>query len=60
LLSIDETIERIDTVTADDLRALTDELWSPDRLSAAGIGPDEERFDEAVAAVAGAPVASGP
>jgi predicted Zn-dependent peptidase len=60
LLSIDETIARIDAVTLDDLRTLADELWSPERLSVAGIGPDEDRFDEAVGAVAGAPVASGP
>ena len=51
LLSLDETVERIDAVTLDDLAGLVDELWSPDRLSAAGIGPDEERFDEALAAV---------
>jgi predicted Zn-dependent peptidase len=51
LLSLDETIDRIDAVTLDDLAGLVDELWSPDRLSAAGIGPDEERFDEALSAV---------
>jgi predicted Zn-dependent peptidase len=51
LLSLDETIERIDVVTIDDLRSLAIELWAPDRLSAAGIGPDQERFDEAVEAV---------
>jgi len=51
LLSLDETVERIDAVTLDDLAGLVDELWSPERLSAAGIGPDEERFDEALGAV---------
>jgi predicted Zn-dependent peptidase len=51
LLSLDETVERIDAVTLEDLAGLVDELWSPDRLSAAGIGPDEERFDEALAAI---------
>ena len=51
LLSLDETVERIDAVTLDDLAQLVDELWAPDRLSAAGIGPDEERFDEALAAI---------
>ena len=51
LLSLDETVERIDAVTLDDLAGLVDELWSPDRLSAAGIGPDEERFDDALAAI---------
>ncbi len=51
LLSLDETVERIDAVTLEDLAGLVDELWSPDRLSAAGIGPDEARFDEALAAI---------
>jgi predicted Zn-dependent peptidase len=51
LLSLDETVERIDAVTLEDLAGLVDELWSPERLSAAGIGPDEARFDEALAAV---------
>jgi predicted Zn-dependent peptidase len=51
LLSLDETVERIDAVTIEDLAGLVDELWSPDRLSAAGIGPDEERFEEALGAI---------
>jgi predicted Zn-dependent peptidase len=51
LLETDELMERIDAVTLDDLRALTDELWAPDRLSAAGIGPDETAFREAAAEV---------
>jgi predicted Zn-dependent peptidase len=49
LLSLDEVVARIDAVTVDDLRELIDELWVPARLSAAGIGPAEERFDEALA-----------
>jgi predicted Zn-dependent peptidase len=52
LLSIDETIARIDAVTVDDLHGLVDELWAPERLSVAGIGPDQARFDEAAATVA--------
>jgi predicted Zn-dependent peptidase len=52
LMPIDEVVEHIDEVSLEDLRALTDELWDPDRLSAAGIGPDPERFDEALAGVA--------
>ena len=48
LLALDEVVERIDAVTLDDLAALADELWAPERLSAAGIGPDAERFDEAL------------
>jgi predicted Zn-dependent peptidase len=51
LLEPDEIMERIDAVTLDDLRALTDELWAPERLSAAGIGPDEDAFRAAVAEV---------
>ncbi len=51
LLALDEVVERIDGVTLSDLAALTEELWAPERLSAAGIGPDAERFDEALRAV---------
>ena len=42
---------RIDAVTLDDLRGLVEELWVPDALSAAGIGPDEAAFTDAVAGV---------
>jgi predicted Zn-dependent peptidase len=52
LMALDEVVERIDAVTLSDLVALTEELWPPERLSAAGIGPDAERFDEALRAVA--------
>jgi predicted Zn-dependent peptidase len=55
LLSIDETLERIDAVTREDLVALVDELWAPERLCAAGIGPDQAAFEEALAPV-GAPL----
>jgi predicted Zn-dependent peptidase len=51
LLSLDEVVARIDAVTTDDLAALVDELWGPDRLSAAGIGPDADRFEAALAEV---------
>jgi predicted Zn-dependent peptidase len=57
LLSLDEVVERIEAVTLEDLAALAHELWSPERLSSAGIGPDQERFDEAVATAVGAGVA---
>ncbi len=56
LLSLDEVVERIEAVSIDDLEALVDELWTPERLSAAGIGPDEERFEEAMSAVVAAEV----
>jgi predicted Zn-dependent peptidase len=52
LLSLDETVERIDAVTHEDLVSLVEELWAPERLSAAGIGPDESRFEEALGSLA--------
>jgi predicted Zn-dependent peptidase len=58
LLTPEEIVARIDAVTLEDLRALADELWATERLSAAGIGPDEDAFRGAVAGVcpsAGAP-----
>jgi predicted Zn-dependent peptidase len=57
LLSLDEVVERIEAVTRDDLAALVQELWAADRLSSAGIGPDEEPFEEALNAVMVAGVA---
>jgi predicted Zn-dependent peptidase len=48
LLETEDVIARFDAVTLDDLRELTDELWAPERLSAAGIGPDEQAFRAAV------------
>jgi predicted Zn-dependent peptidase len=52
LLSLDEVVQRIDAVTLDDLIDLAHELWAPERLSAAGIGPDEGRFEDALQALA--------
>jgi predicted Zn-dependent peptidase len=51
LLSLDEAVARIDAVSMDDVTALVEELWAPERLSAAGIGPDQARFEEALGAV---------
>jgi predicted Zn-dependent peptidase len=48
LLETDELMERFDAVTRDDLSELTEEVWSPERLSAAGIGPDEDAFRASV------------
>jgi predicted Zn-dependent peptidase len=48
LLSVDEVTSRIDAVTHDELAALAHELFAAERLSAAGIGPDEAAFDRAV------------
>jgi predicted Zn-dependent peptidase len=44
LLSVDEVVQRIEAVTLDDLAELTAELLVPERLSAAGIGTDEDVF----------------
>jgi predicted Zn-dependent peptidase len=44
LLDLDEITAKIDAVEMADLRELVGELWGPERLSAAGIGPDEEAF----------------
>jgi predicted Zn-dependent peptidase len=49
LLSVDEIEARIDGVTLDDVAALASELFDPVRLSAAGIGSDEDAFRAAVA-----------
>jgi predicted Zn-dependent peptidase len=51
VMALDEVVECIDAVTLSDLAALTEELWDPERLSAAGIGPDAGRFDEALGRV---------
>jgi predicted Zn-dependent peptidase len=60
LLDADEVMARVDAVQMDDLRELVDELWAPERLSAAGIGPSRDAFAEAVAPVcpAAEPVAA--
>ena len=51
LLSLDEVMERIEAVSIEDLGALVGELWAPERLSAAGIGPEEQHFEQALAAI---------
>jgi predicted Zn-dependent peptidase len=48
LLSLDRIIAEIDAVDAESLAELAGVLLAPDRLSAAGIGPNEERFLGAV------------
>jgi predicted Zn-dependent peptidase len=59
LLSLDEVVRRIDAVTVDDLVALAGALWAPEQLSAAGIGPAQEHFEEAVDAT-GVPTLKAP
>jgi predicted Zn-dependent peptidase len=51
LLSLDEVVRRIEAVSLDDLAKLVDELWAPEHLSAAGIGPEPSRFEEALSAI---------
>ncbi|CAA9502897.1 MAG: FIG007959: peptidase, M16 family [uncultured Solirubrobacterales bacterium] len=48
VLSPDEIMARIDAVTADDLTALARDLFAPERLSAAGVGADEDAFRAAL------------
>jgi predicted Zn-dependent peptidase len=49
LVTVEETIRRIRAVTEADVAAAATELFDPERLSAAGIGPRESRFRAALA-----------
>jgi predicted Zn-dependent peptidase len=49
ILELDETIERIAAVDAEQVGALALELLAPERLCAAAIGPDEDLFRVAIA-----------
>jgi predicted Zn-dependent peptidase len=51
LLSIEEIVRRLEAVSAAEVAELAQTLFSPDRLSAAGIGPNESRFRDAVARI---------
>ncbi|MFI4989476.1 MAG: M16 family metallopeptidase [Solirubrobacterales bacterium] len=53
ILSVDEVIERIDAVSLPDLQGLAGELFVPDRLSVACVGPDERIFDTAIVPLGG-------
>ncbi|MBB4663412.1 M16 family metallopeptidase [Conexibacter arvalis] len=48
LLSVDEVVERIDAVALDTVAELAEELFAVERLSTAGIGPDEDVFRAAL------------
>ncbi len=48
ILSLDRVMSEVDAVEADAVCELAAVLLAPERLSVAGIGPDEERFLEAV------------
>ncbi len=48
LLTPEQIVKRLEAVTAAEVAELADALLAPERLSVAGIGPDEARFVEAV------------
>ena len=51
LVPIEEILRRIKAVQPDEIAAAATELFAPDSLSAAGIGPRETKFRAAVARV---------
>ncbi|HEY4996970.1 MAG TPA: pitrilysin family protein [Solirubrobacteraceae bacterium] len=48
ILSVDEMIERVDSVDIEQVRALAAELFQPEYLSVVGVGPEEARFRAAI------------
>jgi predicted Zn-dependent peptidase len=56
--SLDEMLAKVDAVTVDDLTALAEELYGPERLSAACVGRDESRFRQALGPVSESLVAA--
>ena len=52
LLDMDEMVERIEAVTADDVVALAQEFWDPSGLSVAAIGPRTDAVREAAGQLA--------
>jgi predicted Zn-dependent peptidase len=59
ILSVDEMIEQIDSVEIDAVRALAAELFTPSRMSAAGVGPAETEFLAAIEPLGAAARAPG-
>jgi predicted Zn-dependent peptidase len=59
LYSLDEMLERVDAVEADELAELARELYDPARLAAACVGPDEDRFRAAASEVSPQLAATG-
>jgi predicted Zn-dependent peptidase len=51
IVSVEDTIERVEAVTREEVVTLAAELFTPEGLSAAGIGPSEKRFRAAIARV---------
>jgi predicted Zn-dependent peptidase len=56
--SLDEMLAKVDAVSVDDLTALAEELYGPERLSAACVGREESRFREALGPVSESLVAA--
>ena len=52
LLTLRQTLRRIDAVTVDEVVALASELLAPERISAAAVGPRTSRLRSALARVA--------
>jgi predicted Zn-dependent peptidase len=48
ILSVNEMIERVDSVQIEEVRALAGELFTPASLSVAGVGPAESEFLAAI------------
>nr|MBA2504901.1 insulinase family protein [Thermoleophilaceae bacterium] len=48
LLSIDEILERVEAVTLEDVSELARDLFASEKLSAAGVGGDEDAFRSAL------------
>ena len=51
LFTVEEIVRRLEAVTSEEVAELADDLLGIEKLSAAGIGPDEAKFREAVALV---------
>jgi predicted Zn-dependent peptidase len=58
ILPVDEVIERIDAVGIEDLYELAGELFTPGRLSVAGVGPDRDAFNAAIEPLSAGAVAA--
>jgi predicted Zn-dependent peptidase len=59
ILSVDEVLARVDSVSIPELREIAGELFTPGRLSVAGVGPDEATFQAAIEPLGGAVGADG-
>jgi predicted Zn-dependent peptidase len=51
MLTIDEIIDRVDQVRAEDLQALAAEFWQPETMSVAAIGPNTNLIRSGIAKV---------